>query len=105
MSRPVFCHRRYAAVFPSPLTYHFLPVQLPRMPGIVLGKIPERRDFQCRGKSESRRNIRAIITSKRMGMEPGVKEKIFYIFYRRNGKQIEEKVGYQYADDSKDRGP
>jgi integrase len=27
------------------------------------------------------------------------KEKIFYIFYRRNGKQIEEKVGYQYADD------
>lgn len=27
------------------------------------------------------------------------KEKIFYIFYRRNGKQIEEKVGYQYVDD------
>jgi len=27
------------------------------------------------------------------------KERIFYIFYRRNGKQIEEKAGYQYADD------
>lgn len=27
------------------------------------------------------------------------KEKIFYIYYRRNGKQIEEKAGYQYADD------
>jgi len=27
------------------------------------------------------------------------KEKIFYIYYRRNGKQIEEKAGGQYADD------
>jgi len=27
------------------------------------------------------------------------KEKIYYIFYRRNGKQIEEKAGCQYADD------
>ena len=27
------------------------------------------------------------------------KEKIFYIYYRRNGKQIEEKAGCQYADD------
>ena len=27
------------------------------------------------------------------------KERIFYIYYRRNGKQIEEKVGYQYVDD------
>jgi len=27
------------------------------------------------------------------------KERIFYIFYRRNGRQIEEKAGYQYADD------
>jgi integrase len=27
------------------------------------------------------------------------KERIFYIFYRRNGKQIEEKAGYQFADD------
>jgi len=26
-------------------------------------------------------------------------EKIFYIFYRKNGKQIEEKAGRQYADD------
>ena len=26
------------------------------------------------------------------------KEKIYYIFYRRNGKQIEEKAGCQYAD-------
>ncbi len=26
-------------------------------------------------------------------------EKIFYIMYRLNGKQIEEKAGYQYADD------
>lgn len=27
------------------------------------------------------------------------KEKVFYIYYRRNGKQIEEKAGGQYADD------
>ena len=27
------------------------------------------------------------------------KERIFYIYYRRNGKQIEEKAGCQYADD------
>jgi integrase len=27
------------------------------------------------------------------------KERIFYIFYRLKGKQIEEKAGYQYADD------
>lgn len=27
------------------------------------------------------------------------KERIFYIYYRRNGKQIEEKAGYQFADD------
>ena len=27
------------------------------------------------------------------------KERIFYICYRRDGKQIEEKAGYQYADD------
>lgn len=27
------------------------------------------------------------------------KERIFYIFYRQNGKQIEEKAGCQYADD------
>lgn len=26
-------------------------------------------------------------------------EKVFYIYYRRNGKQIEEKAGRQYADD------
>jgi integrase len=27
------------------------------------------------------------------------KEKIFYVYYRRNGKQIEEKAGRQFADD------
>jgi integrase len=27
------------------------------------------------------------------------KERIYYVFYRRNGKQIEEKAGCQYADD------
>jgi integrase len=26
-------------------------------------------------------------------------EKVFYIFYRRNGKQVEEKAGFQFADD------
>ncbi len=30
------------------------------------------------------------------------REKIFYIFYRHNGKQIEEKAGCQYADDMTD---
>lgn len=29
----------------------------------------------------------------------GRQERIFYIFYRRNGKQVEEKAGFQYADD------
>ncbi|MBT7152427.1 MAG: site-specific integrase, partial [Deltaproteobacteria bacterium] len=28
----------------------------------------------------------------------GKKEKIFYVFYRKNGKQIEEKAGRQFKD-------
>ncbi len=32
-------------------------------------------------------------------MSNGKPELIYYIYYRRNGKQIEEKVGRQYQDD------
>ena len=78
------------------MTYSYIPVYLLRVLGIVLGKF-RKEEYPMPRQERIKTKYPGVYYIEANGARG--KEKIFYIFYRREGKQIEEKAGGQYADD------